>query len=44
MTNADDATPGRGAVGRVKDTGRQAADSAEQAGQQAITSKPSGCC
>lgn len=40
MTNADDASPRSGGVGRVKDTGGQAADSAEQAGQQAITSKP----
>lgn len=38
MTNTDDAAPRSGAVGRVKDTGTQAADSAEQAGQQAITS------
>lgn len=36
MTTADNSTP---RSGRVKDTGAQAADSAEQAGQQAITSK-----
>ncbi len=40
MTNAGNSTPRSGAAERVKDTGAQAADSAEQAGQQAITSRP----
>jgi hypothetical protein len=40
MTNAGNSAPRSGAAERVKDTGAQTADSAEQAGQQAITSRP----
>src|SRR6476661_5575838 len=40
MTNAGNSTPRSGAAERVKDPGARAADSAEQAGQQAITSRP----
>ena len=40
MTNTGNSTPRSGAAERVKDPGARAADSAEQAGQQAITSRP----
>src|SRR6476469_4489908 len=40
MTNAGNSTPRSGAAERVRDPGAQAADSAERAGQQAITSRP----
>jgi len=39
MATADNSTPRARAAGHVKDTGAQTVDSAEQTGQQAITSK-----